>query len=265
MNDVLSSLANLSRDGTAGALCTIIKTKGSTPRKEGSKMLVYPDGRIVGSVGGGEVEGRVIQEAINALETGQSKIISYDLVDPHKGDPGVCGGTLEVFIDFLHTPDDIVVVGGGHVGRAVVHLAKWMGFRVILTDDREEYCTPESVPGADQYIHCNLDELPSRYDFSSQTAIVLATRNNQVDISGLPEILGEPSAYIGVISSQRRWKLTEKQIINSGVKKERLQKIHAPIGLDIKADTPEEIALSIMAEIIMVKRSGTGVSLSNRK
>ena len=265
MNDVLSSLANLSRDGTAGALCTIIKTKGSTPRKEGSKMLVYPDGRIVGSVGGGEVEGRVIQEAINALETGQSKIISYDLVDPHKGDPGVCGGTLEVFIDFLHTPDDIVVVGGGHVGRAVVHLAKWMGFRVILTDDRKEYCTPESVPGVDQYIHCKLEELPSRYDFSSQTAIVLATRNNQVDISGLPVILVEPSAYIGVISSQRRWKLTEKQIINSGVKKNRLQKIHAPIGLDIKADTPEEIALSIMAEIIMVKRSGTGGSLSNRK
>ena len=265
MNDVLSALANLSRDGTAGALCTIIKTKGSTPRKEGSKMLVYLDGRIVGSIGGGGVEGRVIREAITALETGLSKIISYDLVDPSQGDPGVCGGTMEVFIDPLNNPDDIVVVGGGHVGRAVVHLAKWMGFRVILTDDRKEYCTPESVPGADQYIHCNLDELPSRYDFSSQTAIVLATRNNQVDISGLPEILGEPSAYIGVISSQRRWKLTEKQIINSGVKKERLQKIHAPIGLDIKADTPEEIALSIMAEIIMVKRSGTGVSLSNRK
>jgi xanthine dehydrogenase accessory factor len=265
MGDVFNSLANLSRDGSAGVLCTIIKTIGSTPRKEGSKMLVYPDGKIVGSVGGGEVEGRVIQEAIAALESGETKVLSYDLMDPGKGDPGVCGGTMEVFIDPLQSPDDIVIVGGGHVGRAVVHLAKWMGFRVILSDDRQEFCNPETSPGADQYIHCNLEDLPTHYNFSKHTAIILVTRSNQVDINGLPEILAEPLAYIGVISSQRRWRLTEEQLLESGVKKEALKKINAPIGIDIQAHTPEEIALSIMAEVLLVKRNGTGIPLSKKK
>jgi xanthine dehydrogenase accessory factor len=265
MNEVLLSLAEIARMGTADALCTIIRTKGSTPRKEGCKMLVYPDGKIVGSIGGGEIESRVIQEAIDSLQSGESKILSYDLINPENGDPGICGGMLEIFIDPLKQPEDIVVVGGGHVGQAVVYLAKWMGFRVTLSDDRKEYCSPEYVPGADEYIHCKLEDLPSSYVFSDQTAVVLATRNNQVDISGLPEILAEPNVYIGVISSQRRWKLTKKQLIDSGVNKDKLHRIHAPIGLDISADTPEEIAMSIMAEIIQVKRGGTGASLSSRK
>jgi xanthine dehydrogenase accessory factor len=265
MNEVLFSLAEIARRGTTGALCTIIRTKGSTPRKEGSKMLVYPDGKIVGSIGGGEVEGRVIQEAIDSLQSGESKILAYDLLNPENGDPGICGGTLEIFVDPLKQPEDIVVVGGGHIGRAVVYLAKWMGFRVILSDDRKEFCSPEYVPGADEYIHCKLEDLTSSYVFSDQTAVVLATRNNQVDISGLPEILAEQTGYIGVISSQRRWKLTKKQLIDSGVNEDELHRIHAPIGLDISADTPEEIAISIMAEIIQVKRGGTGASLSSGK
>lgn len=265
MNEVLASLAEIARRGTTGALCTVIRTKGSTPRKEGSKMLVYPDGKIVGSIGGGEVEGRVIQEAIDSLQSGESKVLLYDLVNLDKGDPGICGGTLEIFIDPLKQPEDIVVVGGGHVGRAVVHLAKWMGFRVTLSDDRKEFCSAEYVPEADDYIHCKLEDLPSSYVFSNQTTVVLATRNNKVDITGLPEILAEPSAYIGVISSQRRWKLTKKQLIDSGIDKDKLSRIHAPIGLDIQADTPEEIALSIMAEILQAKRGGTGVSLSTKK
>ena len=220
-------------------------------------MLVYPDGTINGSIGGGEVESRVIQEAIDALSTGESKIVGFDLIDPEQGDPGICGGSLEVFIDPLSKADEILVVGGGHVGRAVVRLAKWMGFRVILTDDREEYCRPEVVPDADKYIHCTLENLSNHMDINEGTAVVLATRNHQVDISGLPEILSKPIGYIGVISSKRRWKLTKEQLLESGVNKNVLKKIHAPIGLDIKAETPEEIAISIMAEIIQEKRGGS--------
>ncbi len=262
MNDVLKSLADLSNSGRLGALCTIIRCNGSTPRKEGSKMLVYPDGSIVGSIGGGEVESRVIQEAIETLNSGQSRVVEFNLVDPAKGDPGVCGGTLEVFVDPLGKREKIIVVGGGHVGRAVVHLAKWLGFHVTLTDDREEYCRPEGTPGADEYIHCKFEDLSNYCDISEETALVLATRTNQLDVSGLPEILSKPVGYIGVISSGRRWKLTEDQLIKSGVKKDRIQMVHAPIGLDIKAETPEEIAISIMAEIIQVKRDGTKLSLS---
>ena len=262
MSDVLSALADLPKTGTAAALCTIIRSKGSTPRKEGCKMLVYASGSIVGTIGGGEVEGRVIEEALESIESGERKIRAYDLINPDKGDPGICGGTLEVFIDPLTQPEDLIVVGGGHVGKAIVYLAKWLGFRVILSDDREDFCSPNFVPGADEYIHCSLEELSSKIEFSPQSVIILATRNNQVDIRGLPELLAAQSAYIGVISSRRRWKLTEEQLLVTGIKKKDLDRIHAPIGLDIKAETPEEIALSIMAEVFQVVRGGSGKGLS---
>lgn len=254
MDDVYNALADIKRTGTSGALCTIIKTKGSTPRKEGSKMLVFENGSIVGTVGGGEVEARVIQEALNSIKSGKSRIISYDLIDPDQGDPGICGGSLEIFVDPIDKPEELVVVGGGHVGKAVVFLAKWLGFRVILNDDRKEFCSPDLVPGADEYIHCPLAELPGKYQIPASASVVLATRNQKVDINGLPELLAIPTAYIGVISSKRRWQLTAEQLIESGVNKDNLKKIHAPIGLKIGAETPEEIALSILAEIISNKR-----------
>ena len=141
MSDVLSALAELPKTGTAAALCTIIRAKGSTPRKEGCKMLVYASGSIVGTIGGGEVESRVIEEALDSIQSGERKIRAYDLINPDKGDPGICGGTLEVFIDPLTQPEDLIVVGGGHVGKAVVYLAKWLGFRVILSDNREDFCS----------------------------------------------------------------------------------------------------------------------------
>jgi len=262
MSEVLSALAELPKTGTAAALCTIIRSKGSTPRKEGCKMLVYTSGSIVGTIGGGEVEGRVIKEALDSIQTGERKIRTYDLINPEKGDPGICGGTLEVFIDPLTQPEDLIVVGGGHVGKAVVYLAKWLGFRVILSDDREEFCSPAYVPGADEYVHCSLEDLSSKIEFSPETVIIMATRSNQVDVRGLPELLAAPSAYIGVISSRRRWKLTVEQLLETGIKKKDLDRIHAPIGLDLKAETPEEIALSIMAEVLQVIRGGSGKGLS---
>ena len=262
MSDVFAALAELPKTGTAAALCTIIRTKGSTPRKEGCKMLVYKSGSIVGTIGGGEVEGRVIQEALDSIQSGERKIRTYDLINPDKGDAGICGGSLEIFIDPLTQPVDLIVIGGGHVGKAVVYLGKWLGFRVILSDDREEFCTPEFVPGADEYLHCAIEEIPSRIDITPQSVVVMATRNNQVDIRGLPELLTAPSAYIGVICSRRRWKLTENELLESGIKKRDLEQIHAPIGLDIKAETPEEIALSILAEVIQVIRGGSGKGLS---
>jgi xanthine dehydrogenase accessory factor len=262
MSDVLEALAGLSKSGNAAALCTIIHTTGSTPRNAGSKMLVFSNGKIVGTIGGGEVENRIIQEALDAVQSGEPRTSTFNLVDPEEGDPGICGGTMQIFIDPLNQAQDLVVVGGGHVGKAVVFLAKWLGFRVVLTDDREDYCSPTAVPGADEYIHCNLEDLPSRHEFSARTAVVMATRNNQVDIHGLPELLSTPAGYIGVVSSRRRWKITEEQLIKFGVKKKELSRIHAPIGLDIHAETPEEIAISILAEIYQTFRGGSGEELS---
>lgn len=265
MNTIYQALADLESQGKSGVLCTVIRTQGSTPRKEGSKMLVYPDGEIVGSVGGGEVEGRIIKEALEVMETGEAKIVPYQLVDPQRGDPGVCGGSLEVFLEPLVPSTTLIVVGGGHVGQAVVHLANWLGYRVVLTDDRKEFCNPEVAPGAAAYYPSPLADLPDQIEFTPQTIVILVTRSMDIDVSGLPEIISQPHAYVGVISSRRRWTLTEEKLREEGIKEDNLRNVHAPIGLDINAESPEEIAVSIMAEVIMVQRGGDGGSLSNSK
>lgn len=261
--EVYQALVDLKEHGRTAALCTVVKTRGSTPRKEGSKMLVYPDRSIVGSVGGGEMESRVIDGALDVLESGTPEILCYDLIDPKKDDPGVCGGTLEVFVEPIFSPLTLLVIGGGHVGREVARLADWLGYRVILNDDREEFCRPEAVPEAHQYICCEIEDLPSRMTIDGRTAVVMATRNMGIDTRGIPGLLEHPLSYLGVISSQRRWRLTEEKLLEAGVSQSQLDPIHAPIGLDISAETPEEIALSILAEVVMVQRGGKGVPLSS--
>lgn len=260
--ELINALAELTAQGKSGALCTVVKTKGSTPRKEGSKMLVYPDGSIVGTVGGGEVEGRVITRAQEITQSGKPEILSFDLVDPGEGDPGVCGGVLDVFIEPLQVPLQLIIVGGGHVGREVVRLAHWLGYRVILHDDREEFCTPESAPEADRYLVGDIQRLPEEVDLDSRSVVVMATRNMGIDTQGLPGILEHHPAYVGVIGSRRRWKLTREALLEDGISEELVDQVHAPIGLDLNAETPEEIALSIMAEVVMFQQGGKGVSLS---
>lgn len=264
MSTVYRALAELEEQGKRGVLCTIVKAQGSTPRNEGSKMLVYPDGNIVGSVGGGEVEGRIIQEALEIMDGGKTKILPYELVDPERGDPGVCGGSFEVFLEPLVPAATLVVVGGGHVGQAVVHLAAWLGYRVVLTDDRKEFCNPQVAPEAAEYHPCLLKDVPEHVEFTPHTTVVLATRSMEIDVQGLPEILNQPHQYVGVISSRRRWKLTEEKLLENGIGEEQLARVYAPIGLDLNAETPEEIAVSIMAEVIMVQRGGAGGPLSGR-
>jgi len=239
-------------------LCTIIESNGSTPRHEGSKMLIYEDGRFIGSVGGGEVENRVIAEAKEAMLDGKTRRLSYNMVDPQQGDPGVCGGTVEVYIEPILPQPTLVVVGGGHVGKAVAHLAKWLGFRVAVNDDRPEFCTPEANPDADEFYPVPMSELPAHLKINSQTYLVLTTRGMLVDVPGLPPLLDTRAAYIGLIGSRRRWTMTRKALLEAGVPEEKLNRVNSPIGLELNAETPEEIAVSILAEIIALRNGGTG-------
>ena len=140
--EIFKALAEIEKNNESAALCTVVKSIGSTPRHVGSKMLVYPDGKFIGTVGGGDLEHRVLDEASIAMGDGQSRLLSYTMADPSRGDPGVCGGTVEVFVEPILPPAMVVVIGAGHVGKAVVHLAKWLGFRVAVSDDRAEYCNP---------------------------------------------------------------------------------------------------------------------------
>lgn len=259
---IYKALADLEEKNQTGAVCTIIDSKGSTPRHTGSKMLVYTDGQTLGSIGGGELESRVVDEARQAMIDGKPRLLTYSMTDPHKGDPGICGGQLQIFIEPIHATATVVVIGAGHVGKAVAYLAHWLGFHVIINDDRREFCNPESVPDADEYFPVPIGQLLQHIEITPSTFLVLPTRGVEVDLEGLPALLDTPAAYIGVIGSKRRWATTRNKLLEMGVPEEKLARICSPMGLDIKAEKPEEIAVSIMAEIIMLRNSGEGNPLS---
>jgi len=254
-------IVELQNRGESAALCTITSAQGSTPRHVGSKMLVFENGEFTGTVGGGELEHRVIDEAWIAITDGKSRKLNYSMTDPARGDPGVCGGQVEVFVEPILPPEKIIIIGGGHVGKAVAHLAKWMGFRVAISDDRVEFCTPEMNPDADEFYPVPMAELPSHVNINRQSYMILTTRGVATDVPGLPALLETRAAYIGVIGSRRRWTMTVDGLKANGVSEEKIAKIHSPIGLELQAETPEEIAVSILAEILMVRNAATGKSM----
>jgi len=258
MQSIYRALAELESTNRTGALCTVVRTSGSTPRHAASKMLVYPDGRILGTVGGGELENRVIQNALDSLKDGKARLLEYSLADPARGDVGVCGGQVEVFVEPILPLPRLVVVGGGHVGKAVAHLAKWLGFRVAVSDDRVEFCTPEANPDADEFYPVPMAELPLHLNITPQTYLVLTTRGSSVDVAGLPALLESRAGYIGVIGSRKRWLTTSKELNDAGISEKVLSRVHSPIGMGIGAETPEEIAVSIMAEVLMLRGGGSG-------
>jgi xanthine dehydrogenase accessory factor len=265
MQSIFQALVELETAHKPAVLCTIVKTSGSTPRHSTSKMLVYPDGHILNSVGGGELENRVINEALASLHNGKPRLIKYSMADPARGDPGLCGGQVEVFVEPILPSPMIVVIGGGHVGKAVAHLAKWLGYHVAVSDDRPEFCTPEANPDADEFLPVPLSELPMHITISPQTSLVLTTRGSNVDVAGLPSLLDTQAGYIGVIGSRKRWNTTVKELIQHGVPVGKLARVQAPIGLGIGAETPEEIAVSIMAEILMMRFGGSGKPMKKPK
>lgn len=261
MDPIYPAISQLELNGESGALCTVVRSEGSTPRHVGSKMLVCSDGRFIGSVGGGDLEHRVLDEAWMAIAEGTARLLHFNMTDPARGDPGVCGGQVEVFVEPILPAPTVVIIGGGHVGKAVAHLAKWLDFRVVVSDDRPEFCTKEAIPDADVFHVCPMAELPARLKIGRRSYLVLTTRGSSVDVEGLPALIRSEPAYIGVIGSRRRWAITVKELEAHGFPRKQIEAVHSPMGLELQAETPEEIAVSIMAEILMLRDSGSGRSM----
>ena len=156
---IWKSIAEIEENQEAGVLCTIIRSQGSTPRHAGSKMLVKSDGTIIGSVGGGELENRTITAALDTISNGKPGWLEYSLNDPAQGDPGLCGGQVEIYMEPIIPKSTLVIVGAGHVGQAVAHLAQWLDFRIVVSDDRPEFCNPETIPNAEEYFPVPLKDL----------------------------------------------------------------------------------------------------------
>ncbi len=262
---VIDALAQAQRDGVPVGLATVIETSGSMPRHAGSKMLVYGDGQTVGTVGGGAMEALVIEAAQSALADSKTRIESYTLNSLDSGDPGICGGTARVFIEPVGVAPTLLVIGGGHVGVALCELGKWAGYRVILCDDRSEYANADVVPGMDDYVACPPGEIAKCVEVNAQTYVAAVTRGLTVDVDLIPPLLQTSAAYIGLIGSRRRWELTATALRERGISEDNITRVRSPIGLEVEAETPKEIALSILAEIVTVRRGGTGVSMSKAR
>jgi xanthine dehydrogenase accessory factor len=255
---LFEELAEIERTGKAAALATVVRARGSIPRHAASKMLVHADGHTSGTIGGGEMEERVRQAALQSLADGMPQLLHYTFQDPAQGDPGVCGGEVDVFVEPVGRQPTIVVVGGGHVGQAVLHLARWLGFRTIVCDDRAEFANAEAAPEADQTLACPMGDLASRLNITPDTYLVLTTRGVPFDVEALPALLTTPAAYIGVIGSRKRWETTAQELRARGINPEALERVTSPMGLELKAETPEEIAVSILAQILQQRRGGSG-------
>ena len=252
---LLSELTGAVQAGDPVVLATVVATKRSVPRRAGTKMLVYGDGRIVGTVGGGEMESRVIAEAKTALRTGRTKLLDYSLLAPDRGDPGVCGGEVQIYLEPHMPAHTVLVVGAGHVGRAVVDLAHWLGYTTVVTDDRADRLTEGEMPNADVRIAGSIEQALATHPITPETSVIVVSRNVDIDVAAIPALLGTPARYIGVMGSDRRWKTTRSLLIDRGLDETALVRIHAPIGIEIGAETLEEIAVSILSEVIRVARS----------
>jgi xanthine dehydrogenase accessory factor len=259
---VFAAVLAAQEKGEVVALATVVSVQGSVPRHEGSKMLVRQDGSIVGTVGGGLMESRVVQEALDAMRDGKARMPSYTLNDISAGDAGICGGTIQVFIEPVGSSPTLLVIGGGHVGKALAELGKWSGYRVILSDDREAYCNPDYAAGLDGYVISKPGQITEHVTITAQTYVAAVTRGLSVDIDLIPALLNSPAAYIGLIGSRRRWTITVKSLKEErGLTEAQLARVYAPIGLELQAETPQEIALSIMAQITMIRRGGDGQAM----
>ena len=252
---ILQTLLMAQESADAVVLATIIKARGSVPRHAGTKMLVYADGRFIGTIGGGELEARVLQAAQKCLTTNQPTILPYSLVDPQRGDPGVCGVEVEVYLEPYLPPATVFVIGCGHVGKQVAALSHWLGYRVVVYDDRSALVTAENIPDADVYLSGTFTEAVAANPLHRQTFVTMVTRNVAVDRKIIPHLVASPAPYIGIMGSRRRWSETRRQLLDDGLSQDQLERFHVPIGLELQAESPQEIALSILAEITQLRRS----------
>ena len=260
--NIFSELNEIEANSLTAVLCIVTNTRGSTPRHAGSKMIVYPDGHIVGTVGGGEMESLCISEAIRLIEKGTTTTLHYKLVNPELGDPGICGGEVEVYLEVIGKKPKIMIFGAGHVGKQLSFLANWLGFEVIVIDDREELISENNFPEA-THRYATLEKFFKNFSTfeSSNTYVVLTTRNLDIDVKNIPEILKFNPRYLGVIGSKKRWIKTTELLLNGGIVESEIEKIFSPIGLDLNSETPEEISLAIMAELLKVKNNASGENL----
>ncbi len=249
--DIYEEIGRLLREGRGSSLATIVQCNGSTPQKIGAKMIVRDDGSIIGTVGGGSLEAEVIQSALAVLKEGVPRMVSFELTE----DQGklLCGGKVLVYIEPLLAAPHLIILGAGHVGKALSRTGKFLGFRITVVDDREEYANEKNMPDADTIVVTDFQDVFSRVSVDDGSYIVIATRGHDHDSDALKAALHTKAGYIGLLGSKRKKTLLLENLEKEGFSREDIGRVITPAGIPIGSVTPEEIAISIMAQIIQTR------------
>jgi xanthine dehydrogenase accessory factor len=256
--DIYEQIVQLRREGRRGAVATITNVRGSIPSFQTAKMLVRDDGSIVGTIGGGCVEAEVWQAAREVMEEEKPRSLTFNLNNNPKYDTGlVCGGTLDVFIEPVLPPALLYIFGAGHVAFNLYKVAMIAGFDVIVVDDRESYANRERFSDAREVFADDFERVIAQMHVPESAYIVIVTRGHRDDMRVLRWAVNANTRYLGMIGSQRKTISIYKELEKEGIPAEKFANVHAPVGLEIGAVTPEEIAVAIVAEMIAVRRHTT--------
>jgi xanthine dehydrogenase accessory factor len=253
--DIYEEIVKLRQEGRRGAVATIVNVRGSIPSFETAKMLVRDDGSIVGTIGGGCVEADIWQAAREVMESEKPRTLTFNLNQDPKYDTGlVCGGTLDIFVEPVLPPALLYIFGAGHVSVNLYKVARSAGFDVTVVDDRAAYANRERFPDAKEIIAEDFDQAMARLTPGESAYLVIVTRGHRDDMRVLRWAVQTPARYIGMIGSKRKTIAIFRELTKEGLSTELFERVHAPVGLDIGAITPEEIAVAITAELIAARR-----------
>jgi xanthine dehydrogenase accessory factor len=254
--DIYAEIAKLRKEGRKAALATIIQVQGSIPSYESSKILIRDDGSIVGTVGGGCVEAEVWSVAQEVMREEKPRRLHFNLNQNPEYDEGlVCGGSLDIFVEPILATPTLVLFGGGHVSLSVSRVANIAGFETVIVDDREAFANPGRFPEAVSTHAGPWEEIFPQLTVNEFTYFVIATRGHKGDLTCLRWAITTPARYIGMVGSKRKLIEFAKVLEKEGVEPEQWERVHSPVGLDIGALTPQEIAVSVVAEIVAVRRN----------
>ncbi len=252
--EVFTAVADALRRGEPAALVTIVKAQGSTPQRVGAKMLVYEDGRTVGTIGGGCYEDDAFWKAREAIAAGGTRLVDYELTDDFAEESGlICGGQMQVYIEPVEPDPALYIVGAGHIAFHLAGVAHAVGFRIHVIDDREKFANRERFPDACELVVDSIPDWLNRAELPARAYAVVVTRGHRHDLDALRALAPRDLRYVGLIGSRAKIAKIFDALEAEGVPADHLQRVHAPIGLDIGAVTPQEIAVSIASELIAVK------------
>jgi xanthine dehydrogenase accessory factor len=253
--DLYSEIVRLRKAGQKCAVATIVQVNGSIPSYESAKMLIREDGSIMGTIGGGCVEADVWTAAREVIDTEKPRHLTFSLGQDAAYDNGlICGGQLDIFVEPVTPEPRAYIFGGGHVSKSISKIANMAGFATVIIDDREAFANKERFPEADETYADEYENVFPKLDISSSAYIVIVTRGHRDDMRVLRWAVGTPARYIAMIGSKRKTISVVKELVKEGIPRESFDKIYAPMGLEIGAETPEEIAISVVGEMIAVRR-----------